>query len=588
MLRTLLWLSLLVPLLSWSQTNDLFAPLDNQQSSFLPEAQAFAFEFVQQNGQLHLSWQVAPGYYLYKKQFKLAVSDAELGEGQFPPGEQIEDEFFGLSEVYFTPVTLTYPIIHAIEDAVVKVRYQGCAEAGFCYPPTTQVVYLQAVGDAPRSSPVQVQSDSYQLASLLTDWRSNNQSLIWVLGGFLLLGIGLAFTPCVFPMYPIVSALVVGQGARANAVRSFRLTSVYVLGMALAYSLLGLLVAAAGFQFQVALQHPLVLWLLAGVFVFFALSMFGVITLQLPSSWQTRLHQLSNQQSSGSYPGVLLMGALSGLVLSPCTTAPLSGILLFIAQTGDQLLGFVALLVLSIGMGLPLILFAVTGGKWLPKAGAWMDKIKHLFGFMLLAVAISFVERVWVTGFTPLLWPLLVLALLGYAYWQNQATADGPMRKLRSLFILAALLGSLLYSYEQVRPLLLGKSSVQSLHPQFMKVKNLQDFQQKLATAKDEGKSVMLDLYADWCVACKQFEKYTFSDPRVQQALDNSVWMQIDLTDNTPDNLAFQQHFKVLGLPTILLFDQQGNELSKARVTGFMDADRFAQHVNLALGRFTN
>ncbi|MEP0063755.1 protein-disulfide reductase DsbD, partial [Paraglaciecola sp.] len=382
---------------SFAQSADPLADLFADEPEFLKVDEAFQFDFEQRSGQLILKWKIADDYYLYKKQFKTALKQTELGEPEFPEAMQVEDEFFGLSDVFRGELEVQYPIIFAAKDGVVKIRYQGCADAGLCYPPVTKEVFLEsvtasepnlsAVDASKNNSATPVVSEQFELASLL----SSEQSLLWTLLIFLGLGVGLAFTPCVFPMYPILSGIVIGQGTSMSTSRAFSLSFVYVQGMALTYSLLGLLVASAGVQFQASLQHPAILITLIVIFILLAIVMFGAYELQLPSAWQEKLNAMSNKQTSGSYLGVLVMGAISGLVASPCTTAPLTGILLFIAQSGDLVLGFSALYVLSLGMGIPLILFGVTGGKLLPKAGHWMNIVKVAFGFMMLAVAIMFV-----------------------------------------------------------------------------------------------------------------------------------------------------------------------------------------------------
>jgi thiol:disulfide interchange protein DsbD len=573
------------------------APLDDlfaDEPEFLQVDEAFQFDFAQQGDQLTLSWKIADGYYLYKKQFKTVVKEAELGTPVYPVAEQVEDEFFGLSDVFREQLDITYPIVSSVQDGIVKIRYQGCADAGLCYPPTTKEMYLNQVGNASVAESNQASKDSvtgsntqapiseqFELASLL----SSEQSLLITLLLFLGLGIGLAFTPCVFPMYPILSGIVIGQGKTISTSRAFTLSFVYVQGMAITYSLLGLIVASAGVQFQAALQHPAILIALIVIFVLLAVVMFGAYELQLPSSWQEKLNAMSNKQTSGSYLGVLVMGAISGLVASPCTTAPLTGILLFIAQSGDLVLGFSALYVLSLGMGIPLILFGMTGGKLLPKAGNWMNVVKVTFGFMMLAVAIMFVERLVSHVATDIAWALLGLTTFTYFYVMNQNSQTTFYKGLRALLIFIGLFVSAGYGYQTINSIGHSNTQAQSsnkilAHPEFLKVSSLENFNQALTEANNKGQTVMLDLYADWCVACKEFEKYTFPDSQVVAALSDTVLMQIDLTDNTEINIVFQEHFSVLGLPTILFFDTQGQELDTARVTGYMRAAPFAQHVN--------
>ncbi|WP_374211856.1 protein-disulfide reductase DsbD [Alteromonas gilva] len=610
---------------------DLFG----SEPSFLPVEEAFAFDFEQKADELIVHFDIADGYYLYKKQFKTTTKNATLGEPAFPAAEEIEDEFFGISDVFYNKLSFTIPIEQSQQDGVVKLRYQGCASAGLCYPPTIKVIYLNAVNQPAAPAAEQdatavdqnaavadsvaqqaavesssVVSEQYDLADLL----ASQESLALTLLLFLALGVGLAFTPCVFPMYPIVSGIVIGQGKDIKLSRAFILAFVYVQGMAIMYSLLGLVVASAGVQFQAALQHPVILITFIIIFVLLAAAMFGLYEIQLPSKWQEKLSGVSNSQQRGSLVGVFVMGILSGLIASPCTTAPLTGILLFVAQSGDTTLGFLALYALSVGMGIPLIIFAMTGGKLLPKAGNWMNIVKTTFGFMLLAVAIVFVERMWNSQYSVLLWSVLGLAAFSYFQVANQPTAATFAKGVRTLVIFVGLFVSAMLAYntffntaevtqygvntgvnsaqrgdgndtsasDQAAN---GSAAKQPAHPEFVLVKNLADFEQKLAAANAAGKSVMVDLYADWCVACKEFEKYTFVDPRVISALDNTVWMQIDLTDNTPTNVAFQDAFDIFGLPTILLFDAQGNELTKARITGFMKAEPFAKHVKNALNK---
>jgi thiol:disulfide interchange protein DsbD len=429
--------------------------------------------------------------------------------------------------------------------------------------------------------------------------RLSADNLAISLSVLLLLGIGLAFTPCVYPMYPILSTIVMGKNKNEMKLsQAFLLSFVYVQGMAITYSILGLIVASAGVQFQAALQNPILLGIFIILFIALALAMFGLYEIQLPSKWQEKLNGLSNNQKSGNLVGVFMMGVISGLVASPCTTAPLTAILLVVAQSESIVFGFSALYALSLGMGIPLILFGMTGGKLLPKAGSWMNVIKATFGFMMLTVAILFVERIFVAAWTELLWAALGLSLFAYLFTVNQDSKTSFAKGVRSLVVMTGFVASVLYSVNalQMNGFLSGfglsggqstqvaKSNMNAKgHPEFTMIRDLEDFDKKLAAANAQGKSVMVDLYADWCVACKEFEKYTFPDPEVISALGNTEWMQIDLTDNTPVNLAFQDEFQVLGLPTILFFNAQGEEVKQSRVTGFMKADAFAEHVNQSL-----
>ncbi|MBO7921215.1 protein-disulfide reductase DsbD [Alteromonas sp. K632G] len=577
-----------------------FDDVFSNQEEFLKVDQAFVFDFNQADDTLSLSFTIADGYYLYKKQFKLVAKQAAIGEPHYPKGVIIEDEYFGESEVFYDEVTITVPITQATNDGIVKIRYQGCADAGLCYAPNIKTVYLNALASNANASvlsnsadpmstdeqslsqtnPSSSQASQYSLADKLI----NKENLALTLVLFFALGIGLAFTPCVFPMYPIVSGIVIGQGKQAKASNAFWLTFTYVQGMAITYSILGLIVASAGMQFQAALQHPLILGIFIGIFVLLALAMFGRYELQLPAKWQTRLTNLSNNQTPGSMAGVFAMGALSGLIASPCTTAPLTGILLFIAQSGDLTLGFISLYVLSIGMGVPLVIFGITGSKLLPRAGQWMNVVKVSFGFMMLSVAIVFVERLWPKAWSSeyinLLWAALGLGAFGYYFVVNEASQKGILKYVRTLVIAAGLFASALLAYNTLTSSEdTATQHSQLAHPTFIVVENLDDLRQQIATANSQGKTVMVDLYADWCVACKEFEIYTFPDPNVINALNNTVWMQIDLTDTSANNTAFQDEFSILGLPTILFFDESGNELTQSRVTGFMKAPAFAEHV---------
>ncbi|HHJ4571107.1 TPA: protein-disulfide reductase DsbD [Citrobacter farmeri] len=536
-------------------------------SNFVPADQAFAFDFQQNQHALNLTWQVKDGYYLYRKQIRITPAQAEIAEVTLPAGVWHEDEFYGKSEIYRNTLTIPVTINQAQSGATLTVTYQGCADAGFCYPPESKTVPLSEVvasAEPKPATPAVAQPPQPELAPAQLPF-----SALWAL----LIGIGIAFTPCVLPMYPLISGIVLGGKQRLSTGRALLLTFIYVQGMALTYTALGLVVAAAGLQFQAALQHPYVLIGLAVVFTLLALSMFGLFTLQLPSSLQTRLTLMSNRQQGGSAGGVFVMGAIAGLICSPCTTAPLSAILLYIAQSGNLWLGGGTLYLYALGMGLPLMLVTVFGNRLLPKSGPWMAQVKTAFGFVILALPVFLLERIVGDTWGLRLWSLLGVTFFGWAFITSLQATRSWMRLVQIILLATALVS--------VRPLqdwAFGTTVTQAqTHLDFKSVASVEELNQALAEAK--GKPVMLDLYADWCVACKEFEKYTFSHPQVKQALGETVLLQANVTANNAQDVALLKHLQVLGLPTILFFDAQGQEHPQARVTGFMDAATFSAHL---------
>lgn len=551
-------------------SSQAFAGLfDSQKSQFVPVDSAFAFDFQQQDNSLGLTWQIKPGYYLYRQQISVTPNNATVGALSLPAGEWHEDEFYGKTEIYKQQLSVMLPITEAAQGATLSVTYQGCAEAGFCYPPETKVVPLNAVmpgSTVATPAPVPATAPDDKPTQLPF-------SALWAL----LIGIGIAFTPCVLPMYPLISGIVLGGKQRLSTARALWLSFVYVQGMALTYTVLGLVVAAAGLQFQAALQHPYILIGLSVVFIALALSMFGLFTLQLPSSLQTRLTLISNRQQGGSLAGVFSMGAIAGLICSPCTTAPLSAILLYIAQSGNLWLGGGTLYLYALGMGLPLILVTVFGNRLLPKSGPWMQQVKIAFGFVILALPVFLLERVTGDEWGLRLWSLLGVAFFGWAFITSLTSHKGWMRVVQIVLLGAALVAARpLQDWAFDAPV----PSAQA-HLNFTRISDIDALNTALAQAK--GKPVMLDLYADWCVACKEFEKYTFSHPDVHRALENTVLLQADVTRNGPQDVALLKHLQVLGLPTILFFDANGQEQPQQRVTGFMNAADFTAHLhNLA------
>ncbi|MBD8221649.1 protein-disulfide reductase DsbD [Pantoea agglomerans] len=531
-------------------------------SRFVPVDQAFTFDFDQQGAQLNLHWKVKSGYYLYRQQIHITPQNATIAPLTLPAGQPHEDEFFGKSEIYPQDLTLPVMLQQAARGATLSVTYQGCAAAGFCYPQETRSVPVSAVTASSAAPPVSAQPAP---ASPLPF------SPLWAL----LIGIGVAFTPCVLPMYPLISGIILGGQRHYSLGRLFALAMVYVQGMALTYTLLGLVVAAAGLRFQAALQHPYVLFTLSLLFIVLSLSMFGLFTLQLPASLQTRLTLWSNRQQGGSLPGVFLMGALAGLICSPCTTAPLSAILLYIAQSGNLWAGAGTLWLYAVGMGLPLIAVTLFGNRLLPKSGPWMQTVKEGFGFVILALPVFLLERVLGDAWGLRLWSLLGVAFFGWAFSISLRASSGKWRVVQIIMLAAALISA--------RPLqdwAFGGPAAQHQAVAPLPFHTIQTPQQlDSALQQARGRITMVDLYADWCVACKEFEKYTFSDSAVRDSLSQVQLLQANVTANNASDNALLQHLQVLGLPTILFFDAQGREIAGSRITGFLNAADFRAHL---------
>ncbi|BBT81877.1 thiol:disulfide interchange protein DsbD [Aeromonas veronii] len=547
----------------------------NAKPKFLQVDEAFQIESEQRGDQLLLTLHIADDYYLYRHSLRFKGNNLTFSEPTLPEGTEHEDDFFGKTRVYYQQVSIAVPLKEVGDGATLRVRYQGCTD-GLCYPPTDKLIDVAPLVTATTASTAETAqsvapvSQQDQLAAAL-----GNQGFWLSIVAFFALGLGLAFTPCVFPMYPILTGIIAGAGHRLSTGRAFLLSMVYVQGMAVTYTLLGLVVASAGLKFQAALQHPYVLIGLSVMFVLLALSMFGLYTLQLPSSLQTRLSGLSNRQQGGSVAGVAIMGMISGLVCSPCTTAPLSGALIYVAQSGDLWLGGAALYALSLGMGLPLLLLGTSGGKLLPKAGAWMDVIKQLFGFALLAVPILLLSRLWSDQIATLAWLGWGLLLCGYLYHHNQHQPHSVAKSVRGFVLLLAMISAVVVGKDLLQPAAPAAVTADASQtaPQFVRIKTLDDLKVQLAAAR--GKPVLLDLYADWCVACKEFEHKTFSDPAVRERFSQMVLLQADVTANDDADIELLNSLNVLGLPTLIFFDREGKELTGQRVTGFMGPTEF-------------
>ena len=564
------------------------AGLFDKKPAFLPVDEAFQFSAAKSENQENVivNWSIAEGYYLYQEKISVKLNQEEnasfdVATFSISP-EDYNDPYFGLMKIFKKPVQAIFkasqPPLKA-ED-VVEIAYQGCTE-GFCYPPEVKEI---KVADLPIAQVANTEKTSENSTALSTQPKAEQDRLAeslfnskYAVFGFFLLGLGLAFTPCVLPMLPLLSAIVIGQNQRPNMWRAFALSFVYVQGMALTYTLLGLIVAAIGLPFQVALQHPYVMIGLSIIFVLLALSMFGVFTLQLPSSLQTKLSLLSQQQKAGAFGGVFLMGMIAGLVASPCTSAPLSGALLYVAQSGDLFTGAITLYLLALGMGVPLILITLFGNKILPKSGMWMETVKKLFGFVMLALPVFLISRILPDEWTPRLWAMLGTAF--FIWFAFQMPKNGTGWVFRILFLVAAMI-----SVKPLQTWVWGETSIPSAvenkavsHVEFKQVKSEAELQQALS---ENNKSlVMLDLYADWCVACKEFEKETFSDPSVQKAFGDMLLLQVDMTKNSEENRALMTKYKVLGLPTILFFNRDGKEIEGSRVNGFMPPVEFLQWI---------
>ncbi|MCQ8879269.1 protein-disulfide reductase DsbD [Pseudoalteromonas shioyasakiensis] len=575
--------------------NDLLQPAEQ---TFLPVDQAFSFDFDQQGSTLFVGWDIAPGYYLYKNKLEFIAKGAEIKLPELAEGVVIEDEFFGKTEVFFDSLTVVSKLANVTEEGVVKLRYQGCAEAGLCYPPEIITIPLSAIaGENPEQNNTAATSNA--LAALSSEQakpsaapaedveteqnfteKLASQGLLANLAIFFLVGIGLAFTPCVFPMFPILSSLIAGQ-QNLSTKKAFALSFFYIQGMAVTYAALGLVVASLGGQVQGYLQHPYVLISFSLLFVLLAMSMFGWYEIKLPSGMMNKLTQVSNNQKGGNYIGVFLMGVLSGLIASPCTTAPLSAALLFVAQSGDYLVGGLTLYVLSLGMGIPLLLLGTSGGKLLPKAGGWMEQVKTLFGFIMLVVPLILLERIVDFDLILLMAGLLALATALYLHHWQSGQSQGKLKT--ALWFAATLLvitgASLTKNYIWPTANTVEVSAEQSQSHNFKLVANLAELKQAINEANDEGRMVMVDLYAEWCVACKEFEKYTFPEPSVQDEFAHFELLKIDLTESDETTIEVMEEYTVFGLPSILFFNTQGEELAAQRVTGFLNADDFAQHL---------
>jgi thiol:disulfide interchange protein DsbD len=588
--------------------------LTDSSDNFLPPDQAFVYSAEAINGNtLRAHWDIADGVYLYQNKFKFELKDANgitLGTPMLPKGDKKVDDTFGEMIVYHHAVDIDIPLTRTNLDAtdiVLVAKYQGCADAGFCYPPISKEMPVSlpagmaaattttdtTAGDTGSDTSGAPKSEQDQIADSLAS--GNSLLTIITFFGF---GLLLAFTPCVFPMIPILSSIIVGQGEAITTKRAFVMSLVYVLAMALTYTAAGILAGAFGQNLQAAFQNPWILGNFAGVFVALSFSMFGFYDLQMPSFIQSRLTDVSNKQQGGTLTGVAIMGLLSALIIGPCVAAPLAGALIYIGQTGDMVLGGMALFALSLGMGAPLLAIGASAGKLLPRAGTWMDTIKAVFGVMMLAVAVWMLERIIPVAVAMALWGTLAIGSAIYMGALEPVGEGSGWRKLwKGMGVALLIYGALLL----VGAAAGGKDTLQPLHGlamlsgggsaggesrnnelTFKRFKGLAALDREIAAASAAGKPVMVDLYADWCVSCKEMEKYTFSDAGVQKALANTVLLQADVTANDDDDKALLKKFGLIGPPSILFFGPDGKERRAYRLVGFLEPGPFRDHAEKA------
>jgi thiol:disulfide interchange protein DsbD len=591
---------------------------------FLPPEQAFIFSATADGPQhVRLDWVIAPGYYLYRDRIKIegGTRTELIGAPVFPAGQTKSDEYFGKQVVYHNELLIALPVTHRAGDdrnLPLTVTYQGCAEAGLCYPPVTRSVSVvmpgpsgggnsgrggSASGLAPAGAgPAGTAHGSYvseqdRLAALL---RSG--SLAAVLLQFFVGGLLLAFTPCVLPMVPILSGLIVGQGKRVTTARAFLLSLTYVLGMAVTYTITGALFAAAGKQVQAVFQQPWIILLFAALFIAMALSMFGAFTLQMPGFIQTRVAQISNRQRGGSFGGVAVMGMLSALIVTTCVGPVLVAALIVIGQSGDVVRGAAALFAMSLGMGVPLLIVGSSAGRWMPRAGAWMDRVKRLFGALMLALAAWMLARIVPERWTLLLFavPTIAAAIVLWGFVpaghtrraiRDAGSAGGgatpALWLARSAALLAALYAVLLLvgagrgAEDPLQPL--ASRAARADEPTFTSISSLTELTREVQAAAAAHQAVMLDFYADWCTSCKEMQRYTFNDPGVRAALKSVRLLRADVTANSADDQALLHQFQIYGPPTIAIYDAQGHEHQEYRVVGYMKAPEFAALLHQAL-----
>jgi len=571
------------------------------EEEFLPVEKAFTIEVRAADAQtLVARLSPADSYYLYRDKIHFTIAPAEkaaIDSVHLPPGEAKQDPNFGKTEVFHAPVQALIRLRRDGADQiplVLTVGFQGCSEKGLCYPPATRQFPMtlaalsssdpprQSVAEAlspPAAGSIQQPSEDRQIAGLL---KTGNFWL--VMASFLGFGLLLSFTPCVLPMIPILSGMIAGQGSKVTRWRGFTLSAMYVLGMAIAYAIAGVLAGLSGTLLSAALQNPWVLGAFACVFVVLALSMFGFYELQLPSAWQSGATDTSNRLTGGTLVGVFVMGAVSAVIVGPCVAAPLAGALLYVSQSRDVFLGGAALFTMAVGMGLPLLVIGASAGALLPKAGAWMQAVKNFFGVLLLGAAIWMISPLIPVIAQMLCWSALLIMSGIYLHAIDALPSGaGGLRKLWKgigvialLTGIALLVGGLSGGRDLFQPLSGLRMRMTGPEPEratsFVRVASVAELERAVANA---GKPVMLDFYADWCVSCKEMERLTFQDKNVKSQFAAMLLLQADVTANSADDAALLKQFGLFGPPGIIFFDRHGREIEDARVIGYSPAERF-------------
>ncbi|MDI1272127.1 protein-disulfide reductase DsbD [Polaromonas sp.] len=580
-----LWLIVMVPV--------LWALPAHAQQEFLPVDQAFRLSISQDGaGQVRLNWDIRKGYYLYRQQMKVEVGPADGAlQVLWPAGTPKTDETYGKSEVYHDQVSV---LVKATDARALTIGWQGCADAGLCYPPQTRRVNLADVATTPAvpADPATTRQSPEPPGALGEDQdlaeRLSRIHIGWMLVVFFGLGLLMTFTPCVLPMVPILSSLIAGSGASPR--RGFILSLAFVLPMALTYAGVGAAAALAGANLQAVLQNPWVLGTFGLVFVVLALAMFGFYELQLPAVLRNRLNNASQGRRGGTVAGSATMGVLSALLVGPCMTAPLAGALLYIGNTGDVVTGALVLFSMGLGMGVPLLLVGTLGARLLPRPGDWMNRVKALFGFVLLGTAIVFVARVLPAALTLGLWGawLLAIALSLLALGQKLGMGSGRLMS-RYLALLLGLWGGAMVigaaggAQNPLQPLAFPARGVapaqaavgNDFMARFGPLKTQQALETRIAEAGQRGQWTLVDFYAEWCVSCDVIERKVFAEPRVQQALAGMQLLRPDVTANNADDQALMRAHQILGPPTMLLIGPDGKERRAERIIGELDADEF-------------